>query len=141
VKNENKTDAFFEYDTDKKGKILIDFFENCSTGMKSLTVLFYWLQNALFNEKPPSFIFMDEFDDFYHQRLAEYVVKKVKEISDCQFILTTHNTWLMSNDIMRPDCLFFMYKDKIKSLASLTDRELRFAHNIEKMYRAGVFNE
>jgi hypothetical protein len=47
----------------------------------------------------------------------------------------------MSNDIMRPDCLFLMNKNKIKSLSSLTKKELRFAHNIEKMYRAGAFNE
>ena len=47
----------------------------------------------------------------------------------------------MSNDIMRPDCLFLMHKNKIKSLSSLTDKELRSAHNIEKMYRSGAFDE
>jgi hypothetical protein len=34
-----------------------------------------------------------------------------------------------------------MYKDKIKSVASSTGKELRQAHNIEKMYRAGAFDE
>jgi len=32
-----------------------------------------------------------------------------------------------------------MYPDKIKSLAKSTPKELREAHNIEKMYRAGSF--
>jgi len=141
MKMDNQTRAFFEYEAAQNKKFLIDFFDNCSTGMKSLTVLYYWLQNAIFNENPPSFIFIDEFDAFYHQDLSEYVVKVIKKINDCQFILTTHDTAIMSNDIMRPDCLFLMHKDKIKSLSSLTDKELRFAHNIEKMYRAGAFDE
>ena len=133
--------VFFNYGTEQKNKNTVDFFTYCSTGMKSLSVLFYWLQNAIFNEEPPSFVFIDEFDAFYHQRLSEFVVKKIKEIKDCQFILTTHDTGVMTNDIMRPDCLFLMYKDKIRSLSNSTSKELRSAHNIEKMYRAGVFDE
>jgi AAA15 family ATPase/GTPase len=138
---DNHTRVFFEYKTMQEITPLIDFFDNCSTGMKSLSVLFYWLQNAIFNENPPSFIFIDEFDAFYHQHLSEYVVNVIKKINNCQFILTTHDTGVMSNDIMRPDCLFLMHKDKVESLSSLTDKELRFAHNIEKMYRSGAFNE
>ena len=133
--------VFFSYTTGKNEKSLIDFYENCSTGMKSLIVFFYWVRNALFDDKPPSFIFIDEFDAFYHQDLAEFVIKKIKEIKDCQFILTTHDTGVMSNDIMRPDCLFLMHKDKIQAISTLTNKELRFAHNIEKMYRAGAFGE
>jgi len=140
-KLENRTRVFFKYETAQNNEILIDFYDNCSTGMKSLTVLFYWLQNAIFEKIPPSFIFIDEFDAFYHQDLSEYVVNEIKKLNDCQFILTTHDTGVMSNDIMRPDCLFLMHKDKIESLSSLTDKELRFAHNIEKMYRAGAFYE
>jgi AAA15 family ATPase/GTPase len=141
TKTANRTKVFFKYETTERENFLIDFFDNCSTGMKSLTVLFYWLQNALFNEKPPSFIFIDEFDAFYHQRLSEYFINVIKKLNDCQFILTTHDTGVMSNDIMRPDCLFLMHKDKIKAISSLTHKELRFAHNIEKMYRAGAFDE
>ena len=141
TKMDNQTKVFFKYETAQKIISLVDFYDNCSTGMKSLTVLFYWLQNAIFEKIPPSFIFIDEFDAFYHQSLSEYVVKEIKKLKDCQFILTTHDTAIMSNDIMRPDCLFLMYKNKIKPLSSLTDKELRFAHNIEKMYRAGAFHE
>ena len=46
----------------------------------------------------------------------------------------------MSNDLLRPDCYFLMYKDSIKSLAKNTTKELREAHNIEKMYKAGSFD-
>jgi energy-coupling factor transporter ATP-binding protein EcfA2 len=133
--------VFFKYETEQSNAPLINFFTNCSTGMKSLSLLFFWLQNAIFNENPPSFIFIDEFDAFYHQDLSEYVVKVIKKLNDCQFILTTHDTGVMSNELMRPDCLFLMNRNKIKSLSSLTDKELRSAHNIEKMYRAGAFDE
>jgi len=131
----------FSYETEQKEKSIIDFYENCSTGMRSLLVFFYWVQNAMFDDVPPSFIFIDEFDAFYHQRLSEFVIEKIKGIKGCQFILTTHNTGLMSNDTMRPDCLFFMHGNKTRALSALTDKELRFAHNIEKMYRAGAFGE
>ena len=56
------------------------------------------------------------------------------------FILTTHNTSIMSNEILRPDCYFIMKNDSIKPLSKTTMKELREAHNLEKMYKAGVFN-
>jgi AAA15 family ATPase/GTPase len=118
----------------------IDFWTNCSTGMRSLTLFYYWLQKVKFENNPPSLIFIDEFDAFYHLSISEQIVKNLIE-NKCQVILTTHNTSLMSNDLLRPDCYFLMHKNKITSLAHLTDKELRKAHNIEKMYRAGVFNE
>jgi len=79
TKMNNQTQFFFKYETEQNNESLIDFFTNCSTGMKSLSVLFFWLQNAMFNEKPPSFIFIDEFDAFYHQHLSEYVVNEIKK--------------------------------------------------------------
>lgn len=117
----------------------VDFWSTCSSGTKSLMIFYFWLQFAE-NGKKPSLLFIDEFDAFYHFRMSKLVVEKLKGISS-QVIITTHNTSIMSNDILRPDCYFFMYRDRIKSLADLTDKELRLAHNLEKMYRAGVFNE
>jgi AAA15 family ATPase/GTPase len=118
----------------------IDFWETCSSGTKALIIFYFWLQLAENNKNMPSLLFIDEFDAFYHFKMSKFVVEKLKEISS-QVIITTHNTSIMSNEILRPDCYFFMYKDKIKSLACLTDKELRFAHNLEKMYRAGAFSE
>jgi len=141
IKKGSQYKVVFSFETEQKNKSMLDFFQYCSTGMKSLSVLFYWLQNAMFNDTPPSFIFIDEFDAFYDQRLSEYVVQTIKTLENCQFILTTHDTGVMSNEIMRPDCLFLMDKEKIRSLSTLTGKELRLAHNIEKMYRAGAFNE
>jgi AAA15 family ATPase/GTPase len=134
---------FFEFaqsgkESTKKG---IEFFQTCSQGTRALTVFYYWYQYIKYSDIPPSFVFIDEFDAFYHQKLAEFVICKLKELNRCQIILTTHDTGIMSNDFLRPDCLYLMYKDKIQSINKSTDKELRFAHNIEKMYRAGAFGE
>jgi AAA15 family ATPase/GTPase len=117
-----------------------DFWDIASTGTKSLVVFYYWLQSIKFEQIPPSFIFIDEFDAFYHQSLSRLIVKELKKTS-CQTILTTHNTGIMDNEILRPDCYFLMYTDRIDTLPYLTDKELREAHNIEKMYRTGAFHE
>jgi AAA15 family ATPase/GTPase len=133
--------VFFTYKTEGDNINHVDFFSNSSTGMKSLLVFYYWLQNTKFGDTAPSFVFIDEFDAFYHQSLSEFVVNEIKKMRNCQFILTTHDTSVMSNDILRPDCLFLMYRNKIKSISNSTEKEIRFAHNVEKMYRAGAFDE
>ena len=121
---------------DFNGKKLL-MSEIMSTGTSALTLFYYWYQRVRNNEV--SFLFIDEFDAFYHHDLSKMVVKILKAIG-VQFILTTHNTSILSNDLLRPDCYFLMNKKKIQSLSNSTDKELREAHNIEKMYKAGAFN-
>ena len=41
----------------------------------------------------------------------------------------------MTNDLLRPDCNFILNENKIKPLCDCTDKELRFGHNIEKLFR------
>ena len=57
-----------------------------------------------------------------------------------QVFTTTHNTDLMSNDLLRPDCYFLLENNSIKAISELTEKELRQAHNLQKMYKAGAFN-
>lgn len=116
----------------------ISFFQIASQGTRSLTLFYFWLQR-LKEESKVSFLFIDEFDAFYHHELSTLIVQKLKE-TGIQFILTTHNTSILTNDLLRPDCYFLMYKESIKSLAKRTSKELREAHNIEKMFKAGSFN-
>jgi len=142
------------------GNKKITFFENASTGTISLTALYLILSilngrseiialEKKLKEKQGKelesvaffpFVFIDEFDAFYHYAAAKSIIKTLKNIK-CQAILTTHNTNIMSNDLLRPDCYFIMSNTGIKPIYSFTNKELREAHNIEKMYRAGVFNE
>jgi len=119
----------------KNSKIKLD--DISSSGTKALTAFYFWYLKI--EEKKASFVFIDEFDAFYHHDLSELIVEKLNEIIDTQIILTTHNTSNISNDLLRPDCYFLMDNEKITSLKNRTDKELREEHNIEKMYRAGSF--
>lgn len=117
----------------------IPFNAIASQGTKALSLFYFWLQRIREKAKV-TFLFIDEFDAFYHYELSENIVRILKQIG-VQFVLTTHNTSILSNDLLRPDCYFLMYKNKINSLVKSTSKELREAHNIEKMYKAGAFEE
>lgn len=117
----------------------ISFFDIASSGTTALALFYFWYQRLNEDDKV-SFLFIDEFDAFYHHALSKAIIEKLRELTNTQIIVTTHNTSLISNELLRPDCYFLMYPDKIKSLANSTSKELREAHNIEKMYRAGSFN-
>jgi len=118
---------------DIDGKLIpFDVIE--STGTQSLSLLFYWMSKL--NEA--SFVFIDEFDAFYHYNLSFEVCKELFSLN-CQLFLSSHNTYLMTNDLLRPDCNFILNDNKIKPLSNCTEKELRFDHNIEKMFRGGAF--
>jgi AAA15 family ATPase/GTPase len=134
VKDMGKKSIAFEFENKKQ----IRFYEIASTGTMALTLFYYWYQSIKDNSMV-SFIFIDEFDAFYHHSLSALIVEKLKEI-EVQFILTTHNTSIMTNDLLRPDCYFTMTKKEILSFANSTQKELREAHNLEKMYKAGSFD-
>ena len=110
------------------------FDDIASTGTLSLQLLYYWLKNM----NRASFVFIDEFDAFYHFKLAFEVCKQLFNLN-CQVFTSSHNTYLMTNDLLRPDCNFILQNNKIKPLHACTEKELRFGHNIEKLFRAGAF--
>lgn len=109
-----------------------------STGTMSLLLFFTWSIVAF---KKISLLFIDEFDAFFHYEAAESIVKKLNKANSFQTILTTHNTYLMQNKLTRPDCCFIMTNNEIKSLYNSTGKEIREAHNLEKMYINGAFSE
>lgn len=125
----------------------IDFWGNASTGTQSLVFFFFWyLQMEESSELSPSFVYLDEFNAFYHEKTAAKVVELLERVP-CQVLLTTHDSNLLTNDLIRPDCAFNMlseYKNAdsyvLAPLSSRTNKELRKSLNIPKMYRAGAFN-
>jgi len=125
------------------GLKMLDFSEVASSGTITLCHLFIWLlllrRSDDYIESNQRLIFIDEFDAFYHHAVSKLIVKELKKMN-AQVILTTHNTSIMSNDLLRPDCYFIMDEEKIKPMHSFTAKELRKAHNIEKMYKAGAFD-
>lgn len=112
----------------------IPFLKIASQGTKALELLYYWYKKI----SSASLVFIDEFDAFYHFDLSFKVCKKLFDLK-CQVFLTSHNTYLMTNDLLRPDCNFILDRNIIKPLVDCSEKELRFGHNIEKMYRGGTF--
>ncbi len=116
------------------GETKIPFDQMASTGTRSLMLLYYWIKHM----GRASFVFIDEFDAFYHFKLSYEVCKQLFSL-DCQTFTSSHNIYLMTNDLLRPDCNFILNDNKMKPLNECTEKELRFGHNIEKMFRGGTF--
>ena len=117
-------------------KVPLIFGETASSGTRALELFYYWSRR--FNDV--SFLFVDEFDAFYHFDLAKKVLKYVYELDNIQAVFTTHNSNLADNGILRPDCYFNLMNGRLKSFADSTNRELREGHNLEKMLRNGEFD-
>ncbi|WP_156166029.1 AAA family ATPase [Spongiibacter sp. IMCC21906] len=117
---------YFDY-----GSTSLEFGLAASTGTLSLGIFYFWWLRL--SKKEITFAYIDEFDAFYHHALASKIVERVTNTS-CQTIMTTHNTGIMSNDLLRPDCYFILDKT-ISPITALTGKELRKAHNLEKIYK------
>lgn len=140
---DNVSDQQFEFATPGAGekelycvidKKRIMFQAIWSTGTRALELLYYWMKKI----GDASFVFIDEFDAFYHYKLSFEVCKRLFNLN-CQVFTSSHNTYLMTNDLLRPDCNFILNENKIKPLVDCTEKELRFGHNIEKMFRGNAF--
>ncbi len=115
----------------------VPFIKIASTGTRSLALFYYWYSMM----EKASFVFVDEYDAFYHFELSQELVKLVKGLTKTQVFFSTHNTALISNELLRPDAYFRIKDNQICSFDQTTGKELRRAHNLEKMYKAGSFNE
>lgn len=110
------------------------FHSIASTGTNSLELLYFWITRKM----QAQFIFIDEFDAFYHFKLSFEVCRRLFKL-DSQVFLSSHNTSLMTNDLLRPDCNFLLNNNLIKPICDCTDKELRWGHSIEKLYRGDSF--
>jgi len=106
-----------------------------SSGTKALWLFYYWMNRLDYI----SFVYLDEFDAFYHYELSDFILDYINNKSNFQSVLTTHNTNLASNRAMRPDCYAIIKDGKITSFADSTTKTIREAHNIEKMFLGGEF--
>ncbi len=114
----------------------VPFSMVASTGTRSLALFYYWYTVM----SKASLVFIDEYDAFYHFELSQELVRLVRSLVGTQIFMTTHNTDLLSNELLRPDAYFIIEDNVIGSLDRKTDKELRRAHNLQKMYKAGSFH-
>jgi AAA15 family ATPase/GTPase len=120
------------------GKKKINFSQIASSGTKTLLLVFYWFLKIKNAPREATLIYIDEFDAFYHNDISLRIIDELKKMHG-QVFLTTHNSAVFSNEILRPDCYFILKDKKIKSIVNLADKEIREAHNLEKMYRSEFF--
>lgn len=108
-----------------------------STGTMSLWLFFYWM-----NRKDKiSFVFLDEFDAFYHYDLAEKILNYINNEDSFQSIIISYNLYLIDNELMRPDCYMILKNNEIRSFADSTSKSIRQAHNLAKMMLSGEFKK
>lgn len=105
-------------------------FEISSTGTKSLWLFYYWMNRC---KGHISFLYLDEFDAYYHSDLSKSILNFVNKEDAFQSVLTTHNAYLADNEIMRPDCYMFLKDGQIKSFADSTNRIIRRGNSLEHM--------
>lgn len=116
------------------GGVKIPFQWVASTGTKNLELQYYWLKEM----GNASFVFIDEFDAFYHFELS-YKISQQLFKGKSQVFMTTHDTFLLTNELLRPDCYFIIRDNALNAICDMTGKELRLAHNLEKLYRGGTF--
>lgn len=115
----------------------IEFFSSISTGTGSLTLFYYWIKKC---EKNLKFLYLDEFDSFYHYKLSKKILNFINSKSNFQSVLTTHNPFLADNSIMRPDCYFILNDGKIDSFSNKSKKIIREANSLENMLLSNMFD-
>lgn len=116
----------------------LPLLEVISTGTAALMLFFCWYLRIV--RGGVTLLFIDEFDAFYHFKLSRNIITLLRDTPGIQFILTSHNPATITNSLLRPDCYFLMDRSGVSSLPSRTPKDLREAHNIEKMYKAAAFS-
>lgn len=129
---DGEKEIYFDY------KKPLPFFEFMSSGTAELTHFYF---SHIYNMSRNTFIYLDEFDAHYHFELSKNIVTMLERLPGCQVIMTTHNTNLLDNSIMRPDCFMVLANGKLTPLCEATTRELRQGHDLEKLYINGEFDE
>lgn len=91
----------------------------------------------------PATYLVDEFDRNLHPVLAKHLLELVFKTAnpDAQFIVTAHDTTLMTHDLWRTDEIWFAEKrqDGSTDLYSMYNFTPRFDKNLEKGYRQGLY--
>lgn len=118
-----------------------------SDGTKKLYGLGGFILDTLLY-KYPSAIFIDELNNSFHPLISEMLVKLYNSpeanLNNCQLIMTTHDTSLLSPELFRRDQIWFTEKDQygatsLYSLAEFDFSKVRANVPFGKWYLDGMF--
>ncbi len=124
------------------GKTYSVRYDDESTGTKYLMRLLIPVMSALENGNT---LIVDEITTNLHTKLSEKIVNLFtsKEINkkNAQFIFSTHDTNLLSRDLLRRDEIWFAEKNNedATDIYPLSDFKIRKSDNVEKGYLQGRF--
>lgn len=114
-----------------------------SDGTRKLMALAPAIESAL---QTGGILLVDELERELHTMLVNYIVSKFQSKSTnpngAQLVFTTHNTELMSMELIRKDQLYFVDKrknDGVSELYSISDFQTRTTENIRKGYLVGKY--
>ncbi|HIW32165.1 MAG TPA: ATP-binding protein [Candidatus Paenibacillus intestinavium] len=113
----------------------VDFFSMASSSTVTLATLYPIISEI----QKYSFLYIDNFDVYLSPLIARQILHEFMGGST-QIVLTTHNTSLIDTALLKPECYFTFTSAGVSAFSSSTSKELREEHNLEKLYRAGHFN-
>ncbi|MCU0401114.1 MAG: ATP-binding protein [Algoriphagus sp.] len=132
----------FDQNLQPKGKSNFSFGFHESEGTKKMFELSPFVYNAL---KLGSTLIIDEFDARFHPLLTQKIVELFNSDSNkngAQLIFTTHDTNLLSADLLRRDQIDFVEKDRYGASHLYTLVEIKGVRNdasFEKDYIQGKY--
>ena len=102
--------------------------------------------NKMDRDANDTFDLLDEIEKELHPALVEFIVAKFQSKktnpNGAQIVFTTHNTDLLSMELLRKDQLYFVDKDKengASELYSISDFSTRTTENVRKGYLLGKY--
>lgn len=117
-----------------------DFSTEESDGTQRLFFMMLTILDIVKNNK---ILLVDEIERSLHTRLVEYIISLFNRSESAQLIYTTHNTYLLDNNKVRKDQVYFTNKraDGSTDLYSLYDyKDFRDTMDFEKAYLQGRFD-
>lgn len=137
VSSRTKYDAELKYE----GKSDFSFGMQESEGTKKMFELSPFIYSSIKEGTP---LFIDEFDSRFHPLLTKKIVELYNSIENkkAQLIFTTHDTNLLSSDLLRRDQIDFVEKDRYGASHLYTLVEIKGVRNdasFEKDYIRGKY--
>lgn len=132
--------SIYNEKNEKVGMEDFDMYHDESTGTIRYFDLLGFIIRAL---KEGEIMVMDEMDARLHTKMSQAIMMEFnsKQNTNSQFIFTTHNTNLLSSELLRRDQIYFVEKDQYaaSSLHSLSEFKIRKDTNYELNYLKGKY--
>lgn len=139
VREQNLEEKFFAFLTSLGVGFECDgmesFIETASSGMKRMLSCFVLTSNL----SRATLILADDFDVNLALGVPEAIFQRLRR-NGVQCLMSSHRTSLLTHFLVRPDVCFKVRKGRATCFSDLTDREIRYGNNLEKLYLSGEFD-